>query len=364
MTPDKELTDLFLEMIKIDATSGKELPVAEFIMDYVRKLGFEPQMDGAAERSGGNSGNVIVPIHGGGDFFLMAHMDTPSSTKGVKPQLLEDRITSDGTTILGVDDRGGISSILYALKRAVDNGKRIHPCTLLFTVCEETTLAGSIYFKPSSGMKYGFAFDSHMSPGKFVNETCGAIAFKINVLGKASHAGIAPEKGVNAIQIATKAMGTFPFGRIDDKTTASISIINGGTATNVIPDKIVVEGEIRTELQEQGEEIMGKVIQDFETAAAHYGGKIEYSYIWDFTPYRITPDMLPYRRITEAGKKLGLEMEGFKSMGGSDANSMNDKGIQTINLGVGAQNPHGTNEFILYKDLNTTCEIAYTLLTD
>lgn len=364
MTLNKGLTDLFLEMIKIDATSGKELPMAQYIMDYVKALGFEPYMDGAAERSGGNSGNVTVPINGGGDFLLMAHMDTPSSTKGVVPQLHEDRITSDGTTILGVDDRGGVSSILYALKRAVDEGKKLHPCTLLFTVCEETTLAGSIYYKPAPDIKYGFAFDSHMTPGKFVNETCGAIAFKITVVGKASHAGISPEKGVNAIQIATKAMSTFPFGRIDDKTTASISIINGGTATNVIPDKIVIEGEIRTEQQAQGEEIMGKVIRDFETAAAHYGGKIEYSYIWDFTPYRISSEAVPYIRFKEIGEKLGLQAEGFKSMGGSDANSLNDKGIQTINLGVGAQNPHGTNEFILYKDLQMTCDIAYTLLTD
>lgn len=364
MTPDKELTDLFLEMIKIDATSGKELPVAQFIMDYVKALGFEAYMDGAAERSEGNSGNIIVPINGGGDFLLMAHMDTPSSTKGVKPQLLEDRITSDGTTILGVDDRGGVSAILYALKRAVNDKKQIHPCTLLFTVCEETTLAGSIYYKPTPEMKYGFAFDSHMTPGKFVNETCGAIAFKITVLGKASHAGISPEKGVNAIQIATKAMTTFPFGRIDEKTTASISIINGGTATNVVPDRIVIEGEIRTEQQAQGEEIMAKVIQDFEAAAAHFGGKIACSYIWDFTPYQISPEAIPYLRILDVGEKLGIEITGFKSMGGSDANSMNDKGVQTINLGVGAQNPHGTNEFILYKDMQTNCDIAYTLLTD
>lgn len=360
----KGLQDLFLELIKIDATSGKELPIAEFIKGYVKELGFEAHTDGAAELSGGNAGNVIVPINGGGDFLLMAHMDTPSSTKGVKPQLLEDRIISDGSTILGVDDRGGLSSILYALKRAVEDKKTIRPCTLLFTVCEETTLAGSVYYKPANGMKYGFVFDSHMTPGNFVNETCGAIAFKITVHGKASHAGISPEKGVNAIQIATRAMSKFPFGRIDAKTTASISIINGGTATNVIPDKIVLEGEIRTEQQAQGEEIMTTVIKDFEEAAAHFGGAIECAYIWDFTPYQIGEDALPYIRIKGVGEKLGLTITGSKSMGGSDANSLNNKGIQTINLGVGAQNPHATTEFILYKDLKTACDIAYTLITE
>lgn len=358
-----DLLRIFQELIRIDAVSGKEQPVADYIQSVAGALGFPATVDGAASLSGGNSGNVLIPVHGGGDFLLMAHMDTPRSTHGVQPQLLDDRITSDGTTILGVDDRGGISAILWALQQAVEQQKEIKPCTLLFTVCEETTLAGSQFFEPSDQMTHGFVFDSHLSPGKFVSETCGAIAFKMTVKGRASHAGVAPEKGVNAIQIAAEGMRRFPFGRIDADTTANIGIIGGGTATNVVPDTVELEGEIRTDFLDQGEQMMKKVVTDFEKAADLFGGRVACSWHWDFKPYRISPDEPPYKRMEALCRLLSLSMEGVKSMGGSDANNMNAKGLPTINLGVGAQNPHGTDEFILYRDLQKSADMAFALLT-
>lgn len=360
---DKELLDLFLTLIKINATSEKEKPVADFIQHYVSQLGLFSQVDDAAAISGGNTGNVIVPINGGGDFVMMSHMDTPRSTEGVCPQLLEDRVTSDGTTILGVDDRGGIAAILWALKKAVKEDVNIKPCTLLFTVCEETSLAGSLAFKPAAGLTHGYVFDSHLSPGHFVNETCGAIAFKIVVHGISSHAGVAPEKGVNAIQVAAEGLRYFPFGRIDSNTTANIGIVKGGLATNVVPDLVELEGEIRTDYISQGEDMIAKVIADFESAAKKFNATVECRWWWDFKPYHITSDMLPYKRLEKLFEHLGLPMQGEKSMGGSDANNMNAKGLPTINLGVGAKNPHGIDEYILYREMQQAADMAYALIT-
>lgn len=361
---NEDLLNLFLTLIKINATSGNEKPVADFIQQYAKDLGLSAEIDGAASISGGNTGNVVIRINGGGDFVLMSHMDTPRPTTGVKPQMLDDRITSDGNTILGVDDRGGIASLLWALKQAVTSGKQIKPCTLLFTVCEETTLAGSQAFEIAPGLTHGYVFDSHLSPGNFVNETCGAIAFRIFVHGTSSHAGVAPEKGVNAIQIAVNGLKDFPFGRIDANTTANVGIIGGGTATNVVPDLVTLEGEIRTDYITQGEEMMAKVIADLESAAKRLGGKIESEWWWDFKPYNITADMMPYKRLERLFTLLGLPMHGEKSMGGSDANNMNAKGLPTINLGVGAKNPHGTDEYILYTELQQAGNMALALMTE
>ena len=305
MKADTSLVDLFLSLIKIDAVSGSEKPVADFICDYVRNLGFEAHVDDAHVLSGGNTGNVVVPVLGGGDFLLMAHMDTPRSTKGVNPLLLEDRITSDHTTILGVDDRGGISSILWALRYAVEHSMPLKPCTLLFTVCEETSLAGSCAFRPSPQITHGFVFDSHL-----------------------------------------------------------IGIINGGTATNVVPDVVELEGEIRSDTQDEGEELMRRVITDFEKGAVEKGGSAECAWHWDFKPYRVSAGQEPYKKMVKLCGALNLKMEGVKSMGGSDANNMNAKGIPTINLGVGAENPHSTDEFILYEDLQTAAWMALKLMTE
>ncbi len=359
---DERLKQIFEDLTSIDATSGHEAPVAAYIKEFVQRLGHEFEMDGAASLSGGNSGNAIVRIKGGGDHFLASHMDTPRSTKGLVRRFLEDRITSDGTTPLGVDDRGGLSSILYALEKASEDGKLV-PCTLVFTVCEETTLAGSTYYKPDEGIRYGFIFDSYMSPPALVSETCGLLEFDFTFRGRSSHAGIAPEKGISAIQVACEAITKFPYGKLGDKDTGNIGKITGGTATNVVCDEVKVSGEIRSGNQEEGERRFKKVVEDFRQVCQKHGATLEYSSSWDFTPYHIHPEDLPYRHFEKVVKSMGLAPVPMKSMGGSDANAMNRKGIKTINLGVGAQNPHGNDEFILYEDFTRAAEIAYGLMT-
>lgn len=356
------LKQLFVELTSIDAISGHEAPVAEYIERFVEKLGLRAYRDNAHELSRGNSGNVIVEILGGGEYLLASHMDTPRSTAHLKHVFHSDRITSDGSTPLGVDDRGGISAILYALEKAVSAGA-LKPCTLLFTVCEETTLAGSIYYTPNPPIRYGFVFDSHLPPGNFVARTCGAINFEMKVKGKSAHAGLAPEKGINAIRVAAEAMTHFPFGRIDEVTTANIGVVQGGTGTNVVCDEVTLIGELRTDFTEHGEELMAKIVADFTEVCSRHGATLQTKHFWDFLPYNIVESDAPFARFKHIATALGLEAKDMKSMGGSDANSLNAKGIKTINLGVGAQNPHGNDEFILYHHLQTASDIAYQLLT-
>ena len=357
-----EFRDLFLSLISIDGISGNEKPVAEFILKFLTQLGLSPYIDDSASITGCNSGNVVCRIDGGGDFVLLAHMDTARSTKGVKPLFLEDRITSDGTTVLGVDDRAGIAAILYALQRAIREKIAIRPFTLAFTTCEETTLLGSQSLQLDSSIKSGFIFDSYLPAGCFVNESCGAIALDIKVHGKASHSGIAPEKGVNAVQIAVEALSQFPFGRIDAETTANIGIIRGGSATNVVPELVCMEGEIRSKQVAVVEEYACKIKLVFEACAAAHGGTVEVDSRWDFSPFLVESQAPTYRRATEVLGCLGLEIKACASFGGSDANSLNAKGISAINFGTGAQNPHSNDECILYRDLINSTQIALELM--
>jgi tripeptide aminopeptidase len=360
---DERLKQIFEDLTSINAVSGEEAPVADYITAFVERLGLTCYRDNAYDLSGGNTGNVIIEILGGGEFLMASHMDTPRSIAGLKRQFLEDRITSDGTTPLGVDDRAGLSSILYALEKAVREGGVLEPCTLLFTVCEETTLAGSIYFAPKPQLKYGFIFDSYLTPGHFVAQTCGAINFEFVIKGKSAHAGISPEKGINAIKVAAEAITKFPFGWVDDVTNANIGSVAGGKNTNVVCDEVYMKGELRTDLVSHGEELMARILNDFNNVCHNFGATMESKYFWDFLPYNITADDLPFKHFSQVAANLGIEAVPKKSMGGSDANSLNAKGIKTINLGVGAQNPHGNDEFILYEDFHKASLIAFTLLT-
>ncbi len=358
----QELTNLFLELIRINATSGNEKPVAEFIINFLKKLGLSPYEDDSAPHTGCNTGNIVCKVNGGGNFVLIAHMDTARPTKDVKPIFHADRITSDGTTVLGVDDRLGMSAILFAVKTAIEKGIAIRPFTLAFTTCEETSLLGSVNLQLDKEIDTGFIFDSYLPTGTFVNESCGAVSLNIKVNGRASHSGIAPEKGVNAVQIAVEALSSFPFGRINPDTTANIGIMNGGTATNVVPEMVEMQGEIRSKNPAIVDEQAAKVKETFERVAKKYGGTVDCNIYWDFRPYTITEADKPYQRIVEVFKNLGLEPKASLSWGGSDANSLNAKGIKTINLGTGAQNPHANDEFVLLKDLENSARIALELI--
>ena len=362
MQKDSSLLDFFLELIVIDSVSENEKPVADYIIRFLTDLGLKPYTDDSIAITGSNTGNVICKVNGGGDFILLCHMDTARPTKNVKPVFLEDRITSDGSTVLGVDDRAGMAALLFALKKAITENIPVRPCTLVFTTCEETTLLGSQSLKLDPAIKSGFVFDSYLPTGSFVNESCGAVTLFITIHGKASHSGIAPEKGINAIQIATEALSKFPFGRINADTTANIGIIRGGTATNVVPDKVEMEGEIRSKDPVIVEKEAAIIKRIFEETAALYGGKADVDIRWDFKPYHISPQDEEYKRLQEVMSRLNLEAKPSASWGGSDANSLNAKGIKTINLGTGAQNPHSNDEFILLVDLENSFRIALELM--
>ena len=87
----------------------------------------------------------------------------------------------------------------------------------------------------------------------------------------------------------------------------------------------------------------------FNKEAELAGGKIEVNWFWDFKPYTVSPSSYPFKEIVKVLEKVGLNPTPKISLGGSDANSLNEKGIDSVNLGIGAQNPHSNDEFILYR---------------
>ncbi len=359
---DKRLLEIFFDLIKIDATSGKEKPVEDYIIAFLNNLGLNATVENIDPDSTGQSGNVICPVGNGGSFVLLSHMDTARSTSEVKPTITDDRILSDGKTVLGVDNRAGISSILFAVEKAIKQKTTLNDFTIAFTVQEETTMYGSRNLKLSDKIKMGFVFDSHERPGNFVNGSIGAVGFSARIIGKASHSGLAPEKGIDSIKIASGAIAEIKLGRIDDETTANIGIIKGGSAVNVVPEETFIEGEVRSMKTEKVIELAEQIKKIFEKHTSVAGGKLEFNYQWDFKPYKVTPEDEVFKKISSVISKVGLIPTPKISRGGSDANSLNEKGIKTVNLGIGAENPHSNEEYILLEDLQKSSEIAYELI--
>jgi tripeptide aminopeptidase len=358
----KRLIDLFLEVAKINALSGNEKPLADFIKSFLSKYNYKVEEDDAAQFTSSNTGNLICRVGNGGDFILTAHLDTARPTEYLKPIIKEDRIVSSGDTVLGVDNRAGVSVLLYTLERIAKEKIPVKDFTIAFTTCEETTLFGSKNLGVNGSIKKGFVFDSGYRPGNFIYSACGAIGFKIKIIGKASHSGISPEKGINSMVVAAKAISRLPLGRIDEETTMNIGTLKSGSAVNVIPELTELEGEVRSFNLKKAENYFEQIVTIFNEETEKIGAKIEIDYYWDFLPYTI-PDTTPvFQETVRAIKKIGLEPIPKISLGGSDANSLNGRGIESVNLGIGAQNPHSNEEFIFIEDLIKTAEIALELV--
>ncbi len=359
---NSRLIDIFLQAASINALSQNEKPVADFIRDFLSGTSFNISEDESKTLSYSNTGNLIIRVGDGGSFVLLSHMDTARPTLKMRPVFQDGRITSAGDTVLGVDNRLGIAILLYTLEKIHKEKIPVKNFTVAFTTCEETTLLGSKNLNLSTHVNRGFVFDSSFRPGNFINTACGSKGFKIRVKGRASHSGIAPEKGINAIAAAANALYKVKQGKIDDDTTLNIGKINGGSAVNVIPEEVCLEGEVRSFNTSRITELIDEVKSIFAAEAGKLNAETEFESNWDFKPYIVESSNPVYQELTEVLKKTGLTPEPRISLGGSDANSLNESGISSVNLGIGAQNPHSNDEFVLIEDLIKSAEIAMELV--
>ena len=214
----------------------------------------------------------------------------------LEPIIEKNKIISSGDTVLGVDNRVGVSVLLYTLERIAKEKISVKDFTVVFTTCEETTLFGSKNLGINGSVKKGFVFDSGYRPGDFIHSACGALGFKIKIIGKASHSGIAPEKGINSLLVAAKAMSNLPLGRIDEETTMNIGVLKGGSAVNVIPELTELEGEVRSFDLEKAENYFNLLVDAFRKESELVGARIELIYDWDFMPFTVSEDSDVYKR--------------------------------------------------------------------
>ncbi len=349
------LVDEFLELVKIDSLSRKERQMCDILKRKLENMGFMPVEDNAGEKIGGNSGNIICTVKGTKNvpaILLGAHMDTVVPGIGKKAVVAGDIIKTDGTTILGGDDASGIAIILETMKLLKEENIPHGDIQIVFTVAEEIGLLGAKnldYRKIHA--KYGFILDSDGNIG------CAAVKApshnKINVVikGKAAHAGMEPENGISAFTIMSHAIANMKLGRIDEETTANIGIIHGGTATNIVCDRVEIEGEARSRQQGKLQAQTEHMKQCFEHAAEKFGGQVEFNYEVEYPAFNVQMDSSVIDIMKAAADDCGIKFEAIVTGGGSDTNIINSKGIEAVDISIGMTNVHSVNEQISIKDM-------------
>lgn len=362
----KELIDIFLHLAKINSPSLNERAIADEVKRQFTLFGFTVIEDDTAKKINGNTGNLIClpPSFDATkpSIALCAHLDTVQPTEKLIPVVTEEKISSNGTTILGGDDRLGLAVLTYLSQKLNDISVPLKNFICVFTVAEELGMYGAnhVDLKPYN-VTEAYIFDCSKRPGIYIKDGAGCLIFTSTFKGKSAHAGVAPEEGINAISLAGKAISNVKFGRIDPETTSNVGKISGGGATNVVPDEVIIEGEVRSFTLEKINEQYQLVKNGFEQST-NSGGSVCFKSEIDFHPYVHPENSAIVLTMEKALRAVGLTPKGIRYTGGSDANSYNGKGIPAINIGTGAQKPHSFEEFILIEDLIKSTEIAIALI--
>jgi tripeptide aminopeptidase len=369
------LKNLLLELVQIDSLSRKERDVAERLRRELESLGATCRYDRAGERVGGNTGNLICRISatkpGLAPLLLCAHMDTVVPGEGVKPIVEGDIIRTDGSTVLGGDDKSGCAVICEAVRQLHEQNIPHGPIDVVFTICEEVGLLGAKNLELDLfEAREGLVFDSD-SPGLLFVRAPGAQTLMFKVMGYEAHAGMAPERGISAIKVASEAISAMLLGRVDDETTANLGIIQGGRAINIVPNEVVVRGEARSRNSEKLAAQVNHMIDCFRSAVARatltIDGKqvnatLDYSADAQYQAMNIPEDAPIVRKVIEAARRTGRAVNTAATGGGCDANIFNHRGLTVANLGTGMRDIHTVREWLDVKDMVATAEVTVELM--
>ncbi len=346
----------FTDLVHIDSPSGEEAAVAEALTSRLTDLGFTVSRDAY--------GNVIASEPGDSPVLLSAHMDTVEPGRGIKPIIDGDVIHTDQTTVLGGDCKAGLAVILEALESLRSDGVARRPVEIALTRQEEIGLVGAKNLDYSMlRAKQAVVFDGE---GPVYHVTTGSptyISLDIDIIGRAAHAGVEPEKGISAIQIAAEMIVQMRLGRLDENTTFNVGLIEGGSVRNAVPEHAVLRGETRSHDPEALERIRAyllNIVQD--TQGRWTEATINCELQEQFIGYRLDESAGLLARVKETLTGLGMTPELAISGGGTDGNVFVLNGIEAVVVGAAMHDAHTVRESVKISDLEQCAQFCRALL--
>lgn len=350
----------------MDSLSRKEARFSKLIRKELSGMGIRPIEDKAGRHIGGDCSNLYAFIKGNVKgvprMLLNAHIDTVMPGENIRPRIRKGRIFSDGTTILGGDDKAGVAVIMEVLKTLKDRKIPHGDIDVLFTVAEEISLMGSKHVnRKFLRSRFGYVLDGG-DVDRVINKAPSQDSIEIKITGRAAHAGVHPEKGINAIKVASSAISKMRIGRIDSETTANIGIINGGVATNIVPETVIIKGEARShdmrKLRRQTAH-MGKILRK---ECARYGAKLSYRVTPSYRAFEVPVTHEAMALLKRAAKNIKLKLKVKATGGGSDANIFSSFGLPCLIIGVGADSVHTKKESVSINDMAKGAELVLNVI--
>ncbi|RYL11673.1 M20/M25/M40 family metallo-hydrolase [Staphylococcus sp. RIT622] len=358
MINKERILNTFLELVKINSETGYEQTIQPILKEKFENLGLIVKEDNASEQEGLGANNLICTLPSNlsnkqiPKLYFTSHMDTVVPGVNIRPQVKDDGyIYSDGTTILGADDKAGLAAILETIEQINEHNLPHGQIQFVITVGEESGLLGAKALDTQLlDADFGYAVDASKEVGTTVVGAPTQMKIYTTIKGKTAHAST-PTKGISAINIAAKAISKMNLGQIDDLTTANIGKFHGGSATNIVADEVVLEAEARSH-NDQSIEVQVQHMKDtFESTAEEFGGEAHVEIETSYPGFKVEDREDVTKYAIASAVALGLKGDTCIAGGGSDGNIMNRYGIPSVILGVGYENIHTTSERIATKDL-------------
>lgn len=358
----------FKELVAIPCHSTKERQIFEVVKAKLEKLGFVVEEDDAAVKVDGECGNMwaFLPGNKAGatKVLLSGHLDGVEPCGGTTVVRKDGILYSDGTTILGSDDKSGVVAIIEGVRMILEENAEHGDIQVLLTIAEEGGVNGSRCMDKSKlNADVGYALDSEGAPGEIIVGAPGQYKYSIKVIGKTAHGGMEPEKGINSVMVAAKALAEVKrYGRIDEETTANIGIINGGIATNIVPALVEIQGDARSRNSEKLIAIRDEIVNTICSAVEKQGAKAEADVVLKYNSFLVDENSKVVELAKDACAQFGFEPNVGLTGGGSDANFINAYGVPCVILGTGMSNVHTVDEYIKEEDLYNSALMVYGIL--
>ena len=368
MSTQNRLAERFMELVRVDSETKDEGKFQAFLQKKCETLGLRAYEDDTKEQTGLGGGNLICELAATDEssppLLFCCHSDTVGPGKNIQPQVKDGNVCSDGSTILAADDKAGIAICLEMVARLRESGAKHGKLEFVFTVGEEIGLVGAKALDMSKlESKQCYVLDFSGPVGGIIVASPTMYTIQAVFHGKPAHAGLEPEKGISAIEMAVRSLAKLKWGRLDSETTANIGVIQGGTANNIVAEKATVSAEVRSISHEHCGEVLHAILAAMDAAAQEMGGTVEHEYQMLTHGFRLDESYATVQMAARALESIGISPRYEVSGGASDANAFGPAGIETTNLSIGYEKVHTVDEFIPIAEMEKATEVAYYLAT-
>lgn len=362
----EELKSIGMQDVTIDDKAYIMATLPSNVSHHVPTIGFISHFDTSPDFSGANVKPQIIPNYDGKDIVLNADKNiilSPNYFKDLLQYKGQTLITTDGTTLLGADDKAGITEIVSAMEFLIQNPDIKHGTIRVgFTPDEEIGRGAHHFDVKKFGADWAYTMDGSQV-GELEYENFNAAGAKITFKGKSVHPGYAKGKMINSMLIANDFINQLPKGETPEETKGyegffHVHHLNGTIEETVL--ELIIRDHNKKKFEKR-KELIEKIVRKINKKFANqFGEDIVIAEIAD-QYYNMKEKVLPVKYIVDIAEKAMRELK-IKPLikpirGGTDGSQLSYKGLPCPNIFAGGHNFHGKYEYIPAESMQKAVEV-------